>query len=160
MELFTIGAYGATADGFFRCLTGAGVDTFVDIRQRRGMRGKPLAFANSSALQTRLAALGIRYLHLKELAPSSEIRQLQKRSDDTAGIGKYERRSLSPAFVHAYHSQRLAHFGPDWILSHIGPDARRVVFFCVERDAESCHRSLVAERLSSHLSRRVTHLLP
>ena len=45
-RVVTIGAYGFSADRFFAALREAGVDTFLDIRQRRGVRGAEYAFAN------------------------------------------------------------------------------------------------------------------
>ena len=63
-------------------------DLFVDVRQRRGVRGSKYAFLNSTRLQERLGALGIRYLHLKELAPTAEIRAIQKAKDAEDGGGK------------------------------------------------------------------------
>jgi hypothetical protein len=32
--------------------------------------------------------------------------------------------------------------------------------FCVERDPEACHRSLIAERLESELGFQIAHLRP
>ncbi len=48
MRIVTIGGYGFTEDAFINALKGAGVDAFVDIRQRRGMRGSKYAFLNSA----------------------------------------------------------------------------------------------------------------
>lgn len=38
-EIYTIGVYGSTEETFFSKLIAAQVDLFVDIRQRRGVRG-------------------------------------------------------------------------------------------------------------------------
>ncbi|HEX9735328.1 MAG TPA: DUF488 family protein [Thermoanaerobaculia bacterium] len=70
IRIVTIGVYGFDEEGFFLALTNAGVDTFCDVRRRRGLRGSTYAFANSRRLQDRLATVGIRYVHVKELAPS------------------------------------------------------------------------------------------
>jgi uncharacterized protein (DUF488 family) len=40
------------------------------------------------------------------------------------------------------------------------PVDRASALFCVERDPEACHRSLVAERLAEECGVRVVHLLP
>ena len=77
MKLVTIGVYGFSEAVFFNALQQAGVDTFCDLRWRRGVRGAEYAFANRARLQQRLAALGIRYLHLRELAPTPALRQRQ-----------------------------------------------------------------------------------
>ncbi len=53
-KIVTIGAIGYSAEAFFRALQQAGVDTFVDVRRRRAVRGADYAFANSQRLQARL----------------------------------------------------------------------------------------------------------
>jgi hypothetical protein len=40
------------------------------------------------------------------------------------------------------------------------PSVRASALFCVERDPEACHRSLVAERLAEEYGVTVAHLLP
>ena len=72
-KIVTIGVYGFDEAGFFRALQEARVDTFCDIRDRRGVRGSTYAFVNSQRLQTRLTNLGICYLHRKDLAPSKAV---------------------------------------------------------------------------------------
>ena len=69
-KIVTIGVYGFDEARFFEALRKVKVDTFCDIRNRRGVRGSTYAFANSLRLQARLAELGIRYLYRKDLAPT------------------------------------------------------------------------------------------
>lgn len=159
-RLLTIGVYGFDETGFFSALTRAGVDTFCDIRRRRGVRGSTYAFVNSSRLQHHLAELGIRYVHLLDLAPSQATRNLQKHDDEQHGIGKRTRTELSPAFVHAYGKECLSGFNAERFLETLGPGARAVVLFCVERDPQACHRSIVAAKLSEELGVPVEHLKP
>jgi len=45
------------------------------------MRGSKFSYVNSAYLQNKLSEMNIRYLHLKHLAPSKEIRLLQKADD-------------------------------------------------------------------------------
>ena len=85
MEFFTIGVYNSTEQEFFKKLIDSNIDTFCDIRQRRGVRGSQYAFVNSNRLQQRLSDLKIKYAHIIELAPTSEIRNLQKESDNQKG---------------------------------------------------------------------------
>ena len=157
VEIFTIGAYGASASGFFAALGAAQNDLFVDIRRRRGMRGSAYAFANSTVLQQRLAQIGIPYLHLKELAPTNAVRELQRVADAQAGVRKSSRAELSPAFINAY-AQVLDAYGPERILKQLGHEVRRPVFFCVERNPAACHRSLVADAVASVVHAPVHHL--
>jgi uncharacterized protein (DUF488 family) len=141
-------------------LTGAGVDVFCDVRARRGVRGPAYAFANSERLQARLADLGIRYIHRKDLAPDAETRALQSAADHAGHIRRRERRTLTPAFVESYRRERLDGFDPVAFLADLGPDASTVALFCVEGYPEACHRSLLADRLASATRAKVIHLLP
>lgn len=158
MEFFTIGVYNSTEKEYFDKLIENRIDTFCDIRQRRGVRGSKYAFVNSKRLQTKLEELGIRYGHVFELAPSKEIRELQKEADRMKGELKRDRNQLGRVFKVAYKDRILKHFDFDVFfqkLDDIG--ASRIVLFCVEEHPEACHRSIVAERLAS-LGYNITHL--
>jgi len=159
-EFFTIGVFGSTESAFFGALGSAGIDTFCDIRRRRGVRGSEYAFVNSTRLQAELTRRGIRYLHFLELAPPIEIRELQHAADEAAGIAKRKRTALSDAFKAAYREACLSGFDSAAFLTNIGPESRKVVLFCAEREPAACHRSLVAERLEQELGIKVTHLMP
>jgi uncharacterized protein (DUF488 family) len=161
MEIATIGVYGFTEEHFYSTLIGAGIDTFCDLRSRRGMRGRAYAFANSHRLQERLAGLGIRYFHFPQLAPGAEIRQLQNEQDSVSGVRKRQRVRLGDAFIDVYARQRLASFNSQDFLHSLGPSAQHLVLFCVERSPEACHRSLVADHIARELqSITVRHLTP
>ena len=162
MKLFTIGVYGSSEEAFFKALQNAGVDTFCDIRWRRGVRGSEYAFVNSARLQKRLAELGIRYLHARELAPAPSLRQLQVDADKAEGATKRKRVALGEAFIAAYRKEKLSAFDSRQFLKQLGPDTRSVVLFCVERDPSACHRSLLTERLQQDLGAKIeiVHLIP
>lgn len=160
IRIFTIGVYGFDEDSFFSALTAVGVDTFCDIRQRRGLRGSTYAFANSLRLQDRLAMLGIRYVYRKDLAPSRDVRDVQKREDSRHGVGKRIRTSLSSAFIQAYDSECLQNFSAAEFLDSVGGNAKVVAFFCVEREPDACHRSLVAAKLAADLGIEPEHIKP
>ena len=159
-KLLTIGAYGFTEERFFRALEDARVGTFCDIRLRRGLRGSAYAFANSARLQRRLAEMGVKYVHAKELAPTLNIRALQNEADKRARVAKRARTTLAPAFVDAYRSQVLADFDSARFIASLGSDAGPVCLFCVEGDPAACHRSLAAEKLANDLRLNVEHLRP
>jgi uncharacterized protein (DUF488 family) len=158
LKIVTIGVYGSTEEAFFNALRETGVDTFCDIRLRRGMRGSVYAFANSARLQKRLGEMGIRYLHFKELAPTKEIREHQARADKKSGTGKRKRTELAEPFVQAYRDEVLADFDSQAFVEKLGADAHVVCLFCVEGAPEACHRSLLAERLEQDLRIHVEHL--
>lgn len=159
-QLVTIGAYGFDAESFFAALQAASVDTFCDIRRRRGVRGAEYAFANSQRLQQRLAALDIRYVYRQELSPSKAIRTAQYAVDKVNKTAKRQRTELSPAFIAAYEEECLTHLDPNHLLTQFPDDAQVIAFFCVEREPAACHRSLLAHRLAQTLSLDVVHLLP
>ncbi len=160
MEIMTIGVYGLSEANFFGTLVKEKIDTFCDIRLRRGMRGALYAFANSTRLQNRLQDLGIRYIHFKELAPTLAIRDTQKQIDKTEKMAKRDRETLSSSFIQDYEQGILANFDLAKFMESLGADAKKVVLFCVERQPEACHRSLVAKKLATELGLTVTHLLP
>ena len=157
--IVTIGVYGSDEAGFFNALQQAGVDTFVDIRSRRGVRGAAYAFANSQRLQARLDELGIRYLHRPDLAPGPETRGQQYAADKAGKTAKRQRTVLDPVFAAAYRQERLAGFDSRQFLADLGPEAQVLALFCVEREPAACHRSLLATRLQRDLGLPVKHLI-
>lgn len=159
-KIVTIGVYGFTAQSFLQALQDAHIDTFCDLRARRGMRGSDYAFANSARLQQHLAELQLRYLHLKQLAPSEELRQLQKQADQQAKIAKRQRSELNETFRVAYWQQVLKDLSVQDVLTQIGPKGAIIGLCCVEREPEACHRSLVAAWLAQFLRVPVEHLTP
>lgn len=159
-KIVTIGVYGFDETGFFRALQDAKVDTFCDIRDRRGVRGSTYAFVNSQRLQARLADLGVCYLHRKDLAPSKAVRAKQAEMDKATKTAKRQRTELGQAFIEGYLHECLTHFQPKSLLDDLKPDTQVVALFCVEREPAACHRSLVADKLAKELSLEVEHILP
>ncbi|MGA6166997.1 DUF488 family protein [Amycolatopsis magusensis] len=151
----TIGVYGFTAETFLAKLSGEGVELLLDLRQRRGVRGPDYSWANSVGLQHALAAADIAYRHVKALAPTTELRHLQYREDDRQGVGKRNRVALAPEYTERYTREILDPFDLGTL---VGPHP--TVLLCVERDAEACHRSLVAARLNATHGLPVTNLRP
>ncbi len=159
-KILTFGVFGCEEDEFFDALLIHEVDVFCDIRQRRGVRGAQYAFVNSQRLQKKLDELGIQYVHIKELAPTKEIRELQKSADQSSQTKKRERSGLSDAFVEAYQAAVLKEYNPQTFLDAIGEECEVVVLFCVERAPEACHRMLAADYLASNLDLEVEHIRP
>lgn len=125
----------------------------LDVRQRRGVRGSEYAWANAAQLEAALEQAGIGYEHRKELAPTTELRELQYREDARAGVGKRARDRLAREYVRRYTSEIL-----DQV--ELVPPAPASALLCVERDPEACHRSLIADRLSAEHGLTVSHLRP
>ena len=158
-RIATVGVYGFTAGTFLEKLTGTGVGLLLDLRQRRGVRGPDYTWANSARLQRALAAVDVGYRHVKELAPTTELRRLQYREDDRLGVGKRNRIALAPEYAERYTREILDPFDLGALVAELPGDAATALF-CVERDPEACHRSLVAERLRAVHSLPVTDLRP
>lgn len=158
-RIATIGVYGFAAAPFLEKLAGAGVGLLLDLRQRRGVRGPEYSWANAARLQHALVAAQVGYRHVKELAPTTELRQLQYRADDRQGVGKRNRVTLAPEYTERYTREILDPFDLGVLVATL-PDDAVTAFFCVERDPEACHRSLVAERLRVEHGLPVTHLCP
>jgi len=155
----TIGVYGFTVEAFLRALAETDVGLVLDVRQRRGVRGSQYAWANATRLQRALAEAGLAYRHHRELAPTTELRQLQYREDARLGVGKRSRVQLAQAYRERYTREILdgVDLGP--ILSDL-PTGRASALLCVERDPEACHRSLIAERLAAEPGVSVVHVRP
>ena len=131
----------------------------LDVRQRRGVRGPEYAWANSKRLQAALEDAAIAYEHHPELAPTTEMRRLQYAEDDRQGVGKRSRTELAAAYVERYTREILERADLGEVAAALPTDGAGALF-CVERDPEACHRSLVAARLASEHGVSVTHLSP
>ncbi len=160
MKVFTIGVYGWAEEDFAQAVREAAPDVFVDVRRRRGLRGRAYAWANSTRLQAILAQSGIPYLHRLDVAPSDATRHIVARDAKSEGIGYRERTSLSREYLDAYGQEVLAGFDAEGFGASLGGGAESIMLFCVERVPAACHRSLLAARLAGDLGAEVTHILP
>jgi uncharacterized protein (DUF488 family) len=159
LTVATIGVYGFTAESFLAALRTAHVGLLVDVRQRRGVRGAEYAWANAQRLQRALAELGVGYQHRRELAPTTELRELQYEEDDRQGVGKRSRIELAPEYRRRYTLEILDR-ADLWDLLAGLPGDSTAALMCVERDPEACHRSLIAARLAERHGAVVAHLRP
>ena len=158
-RIATIGVYGFDGARFVETLDEAGVTLVVDVRQRRGVRGSQYAWANAQRLQRRLADSRIRYVHHDELAPTTELRELQYRADHRTGAGKRSRAELDPEYVSRYTAEILDPAPLQQLLDDL-PIHGRAALLCVEAAAAACHRSLIARRLAERYGFEVEHLGP
>lgn len=155
----TIGVYGWDAQSFLDALRGADVRLLLDVRQRRGVRGAQYAWANSTRLQAALAGAGVDYRHHRELAPTTELRQLQYREDDRQGVGKRSRVALALEYAQRYTAEILDRTDLGAVVAEL-PGEGATALLCVEADPEACHRSLIAERLAAEHGIHVSHIRP
>jgi len=153
----TIGVYEHDAESFRLALDDAGIRLLVDVRQRRGVRGPLYTWANAQRLQRLLAGAGIAYAHHPELAPTTELRELQYREDAERGVGKRSRDRLAPEYIARYTDEILDRAPLHELLYEVsvrGPAA----LMCVESEPAACHRSLIAARLAQRHGFAVRHL--
>ncbi|MER7248798.1 DUF488 domain-containing protein [Kribbella sp. NPDC000426] len=155
----TIGIYGFDVESFLRRLRDADVRLVLDVRQRRGVRGPGYAWANSLRLQAALADARIAYEHHPELAPTTELRELQYAEDDRRGVGKRSRRELATEYVRRYTAEILDDADLASIVSAL-PSSGIAALLCVELEPTACHRSLIANRLADQHDVRIEHLRP
>lgn len=150
MEFFTIGVFNSEEQNFFNKLTTNQIDTFCDIRQRRGVRGTKYSFVNSNRLQQKLKERQINYKYICDLAPTTEIRNIQKIIDRDTGVTKRVRNELGIAFKSIYTEKILEIFNFDEFISELKNNgSKKIVLFCVEEKHEACHRSLVCNKLKT-----------
>jgi uncharacterized protein (DUF488 family) len=155
----TIGVYGASLETFLAAVHAADVRLVIDVRQRRGVRGREYAWANAQRLQAALVRERIAYSHHKELAPTTELRRLQYAEDTRQGVGKRSRQVLAPEYVERYRREILDQVDLNAVVAEMPADGATALL-CVERDPDACHRSLVAERLARELGLEIVHLYP
>ena len=158
-RIVTIGVYEFDLATFLAELREADVRLLLDVRQRRGVRGREYAWANAKRLQAALEEAGIAYEHRLELAPTTELRQLQYAEDDRQGVGKRSRRKLADAYAEGYTREILDEADLEPIVAAL-PERGAAALLCVEADPEACHRSLVAERLAKEHGVTVEHIRP
>lgn len=159
LSMVTVGVYGFDGESFLQRLRHADVRLLLDVRQRRGVRGPDYAWANSRRLQAALARAGVAYEHHPELAPTTELRQLQYTEDDRHGVGKRSRRELATEYTRRYTTEILDRTDLTPIVSAL-PSSGTAALLCVEQDPAACHRSLIARRLTERHHVTIEHLRP
>jgi len=159
MEFFTIGVYNSTEDLFFNKLIDNNIDTFCDIRLRRGVRGSKYSFVNSNKLQEKLFRLGLKYEHCIELAPTNEIRDSQKNEDKINSQNKRDRQVLGETFIKEYKDKILDRFELKSFLEKLeNSGSKKIVFFCVEENNNACHRSILSNEIEQKFNYKIKHL--
>lgn len=159
MEIYTIGVYNSTEDAFFKKLIDNKIDTFIDVRQRRGVRGAKYSFVNSTKLQEKLFLLNIKYVHQLDLAPSIQVRELQKKADVKKNELKQSREELDTSFKNAYRNLILDNFDLRYFIDDLQEqNSSKIVLFCVEENSSACHRSLITEKIKNEFNLIINHL--
>jgi uncharacterized protein (DUF488 family) len=132
MILYTVGYEGRSIGEFVELLKSHGVEHLVDIRDAPISR-KP-GFAKA-ALSAALAAVSIRYSHVRALGCPKPIRARQKASPDWSGYTRDFKRYLA---------------GQGDALAELRATAEKApaCLMCYEADFNRCHRLFVAEAIT------------
>ena len=159
-RVVTIGVYEWDRHAFLEALRAGDVRVLLDVRQRRGVRGREYAWANAVRLQHALGSERVAYRHHRELAPTTELRHLQYAEDWGESVGKRSRVELARIYRSpGTRARSSSHVDLARIVAELPLDGAGAIF-CVEADPEACHRSIVAERLAAEHDVVVRHLLP
>jgi uncharacterized protein (DUF488 family) len=143
-RLFTIGFTKTDAESFFETLGQAGVRRVIDVRLNNSSQLS--GFAKRDDLRYFLQSLHrIEYLHLLDLAPTSEMLDAYKKYKGT--WEDYEQ-----AFSNLIRGRRIEHNLPVELVDG-------ACLLCSEDSPEYCHRRLVAEYLQERDSSLVVHHL-
>lgn len=132
--IFTIGYEGTDIERFVTTLTNAGVVVLADVRAVTVSRKRGFS---KNGLRERLAEAGIRYVHFRELGDP-------KAGREAARAGRFDafRTIYGEHLVTPEAQQDLS------ALAHLVAD-RPTCLMCFERDPRTCHRTIVAQSLSS-----------
>ena len=132
-DFYTVGYSGRTIDSFVEALTAAGVVCLVDIRFNAVSMYKP-DFSGKN-LEAALRAADIDYVHMPDLGVPSDIRGLATASGRRADIWDWYDEHVLPRY-----SSNL-----NWFFDSTD---HPVALMCVEKDAEDCHRHVLAGALA------------
>lgn len=135
----TIGYAQKSAKDFFSLLTAAKVQIVVDIRENISYQVAGYTFPRDFVYFCELHQ--IKYVHLKKLAPSKEIRANYKRSKKWKEYYDTFIKHLGNIKALADEEVRKVLYGAD----------ETICFLCTEPTPEFCHRRIVAE-LIKHFS--------
>ena len=141
--LFTIGYEGADLADFVATLQAASVPRVVDVRALAISRRKGFA---KRALSSALTEAGIEYVHLRGLGNPKPGREAAWAGDNTK-----------------FRSVFISHMATDVAQADLVLAASMVAdgnsgLLCFERDYAVCHRTIVADALSSMVPLTVRHL--
>lgn len=129
----TIGYEGATIEEFIASLRRASVNLLIDVRDVPISRKKGFS---KNRLAEYLAAHGIAYVHLKGLGDPKEGREAARAGKYALFEKIFGKHLRSAAAIDALEE------AASLVMS------QRACLMCFEADAERCHRTIVADRLS------------
>lgn len=145
MKIYTIGFTQKTAEQFFGLLRSHQIQRLVDIRLRPD--GQLAGFAKKNDLVYFLQELanGCQYIHMPELAPTSEI------------LDEYRADKDWEKYLLRFHQLLDDRQIPEALI-RVDFETTPSVLLCSEASPEHCHRRLVAERLAAAWDMEIVHL--
>lgn len=143
MRVCTIGYEGADIDDFLDTLDAAGVTHLIDVRELPASRRPNFS---KNALRENLEDAGIDYTHFRALGDPKPGRDAMRRGD-------------REAFEAIFAEQMAKPEAQDALAELISiAEEETVVLLCYERDPKTCHRTIVAERMSKNKPFKTQHL--
>lgn len=144
-QLYTIGYAGFTPDQFVEALRAKRISMLLDVRMTPISRKRGFS---KTALHDALDQAGISYQHMRMLGSPKELRE------DLNASGDYD------TFFDKYRDYLMSQEEGLQQAAHLAL-LQSVCLMCVEQCPKECHRSVVADALSTMLGNRVTvHHLP
>jgi uncharacterized protein (DUF488 family) len=145
-SLLTIGYEAAPAEAVLERIEAAGTALLVDVRAVASSRRPGLS---KNLLAAGLSARGIDYLHLRGLGTPKEGR-LAARSGDLKTLARVYGDHFRTAGAQAEYAE----------LKSLIAAGRPICLLCYERDPHHCHRTFIAEALTTEMGVAVEHLTP
>lgn len=136
--LVSVGYEGRTLEDLLEVLQVAGVEVVADVRLTPISRKAGLS---KTKLSTALAAVGVDYVHLRELGNPANNREPFWRGRPAVGVRRFRTLMREP--------ERSASVDKLVKLSQV----RRVAVLCFERDHDRCHRQVVTDEVRIRSSR-------
>jgi uncharacterized protein (DUF488 family) len=134
--VFTIGYERRSQGELVQDLLEAGVSLLADVRELPLSRRPGFS---KTALAAAVDAVGIEYVHLRALGNPKRHRDAWKGGDAASGIAGYRAHLAGESRPHV-----------DALATRVAEGG--VCLLCVEHDAASCHRALLAEALGERLA--------
>lgn len=141
--VYTAGYEGTCVDAFLNLLVSSGIGRLIDVRNNPVARRYGF---HRSTLNRLLTALDISYVHLPSLGVKSEQRkELASQDRYEALFSMYERSTLVNELESVQTAAAYIEAGPS-------------VLVCMERNPVMCHRSRLANRISTMTGLPIVHL--
>lgn len=131
--LYTLGYEGSGISDILKILKSENISIVIDVRAETNSRKKGFS---KTQLKNRLNNLGIKYIHLKRLGTSKEMRNKLKNGMSLKSFFNQYKKKL-------YRNEDIID------LISLLANYENCCLLCYERNSSKCHRSILAERVYS-----------